>query len=169
MEISILPLGKIEDIILNQIKKEIAITYNLRVKILKPMEIPKHTYNPIRKQFLASKIIEFLEKNLKGRILAVTDKDIYAKGLNFIFGQAQFRGRIAIISTHRLNPLFYKQFDQKLLIERAVKEAIHEIGHNLGLDHCPNPKCVMNFSNTIFDVDKKGKNLCNMCKIQLGV
>jgi len=93
---------------------------------------------------------------------------LYAEDLNFIFGQAQSPGDIAVISIHRLDPLFYRQPpNKKLLIERAMKEVIHEIGHTFGLKHCQNSSCVMSFSNTIFDVDKKTKDLCEVCKLQL--
>jgi archaemetzincin len=170
MEIKLMPLGNISDDILSAIARAIKLIYKIDVRVSTPKEIPKEAYNPLRQQYLAVKVIEFLSKNFEENILAVTDKDLYAKDLSFVFGQAQFGGRIAIISIFRLDPMFYKKpFDQKLLIDRAVKEAIHEIGHTLKLDHCPNSKCVMNFSNTIFDVDKKGKNLCNMCKLQLGI
>jgi archaemetzincin len=170
MEIEIFPMGQIDEEVLEEIAKGLKRVYGIDTKISFQIKIPEEAYNPLRNQYSGEKIIQWLEKNFKERILAVTNEDLYAEGLNFIFGQAQFGGRIAIISICRLNPLFYKRpFDKKLLIERAVKEAIHEIGHTLKLEHCPNEKCVMCFSNTIRDVDKKGKDLCGMCKIQLGI
>jgi archaemetzincin len=80
-------------------------------------------------------------------------------------------GNVAIISIHRLNPSFYgKPPDKQLLIERAVKEAVHEVGHMLlGLQHCDQPNCVMSFSNTIFDVDRKTKELCEKCRRKAGI
>ncbi|MCS7106475.1 MAG: matrixin family metalloprotease, partial [Candidatus Aenigmarchaeota archaeon] len=60
-------------------------------------------------------------------------------------------------------------YNEEVLIKRAVKEAIHEMGHVLGLKHCENPECVMSFSNTVFDVDRKTKNLCEKCKKQLKI
>jgi archaemetzincin len=170
MEIEIFPMGQIDEEILEEIAKGLKRVYGIDAKISFQIKIPEEAYNPLRNQYSGEKIIRWLEKNFKERILAITNEDLYAEGLNFIFGQAQFGGRIAIISIFRLNPIFYKKpFDKNLLIERAVKEAIHEIGHTLKLEHCSNEKCVMCFSNTIRDVDKKGKDLCGMCKIQLGI
>jgi archaemetzincin len=170
MEIEILPMGNVQEEILEEIAEGIKLVYGIDAKISSQIKIPEEAYNHLRHQYSGEKIISWLERNFKGRILAVISEDVYAEGLNFIFGQAQFGGRIAIISLYRLNPQFYKKpFDKKIFIERAKKEAIHEIGHTLKLEHCPNEKCVMCFSNTINDVDKKGKDLCGMCKIQLGI
>ena len=41
------------------------------------------------------------------RILGVVDVDIFAPGLNFIFGEADITGRKAIISLQRLRQEFY--------------------------------------------------------------
>ena len=96
---------------------------------------------------------------------------MYTEGLNFVFGQAKMKGRVAVVSIARLDPTFWHQpEDEELLEKRAVKECLHEVGHMaFGLGHCPNRHCVMNFSNTVGDVDKKTKFLCNSCKLQLGI
>jgi archaemetzincin len=47
---------------------------------------------------------------------------------------------------------------------RALKEAVHELGHTLGLVHCPEAGCVMHFSNTLADTDCKSHRLCAMCE-----
>ncbi len=101
-----------------------------------------------------------------GRLaLGVTGVDLFIPRLNFIFGLADPRGGIAIISLHRLRPEFYGDAsDAELLMERAVKEAVHEIGHVLGLIHCGDPACIMHFSNTIGDTDRKGTGFCYRCQ-----
>jgi hypothetical protein len=38
-----------------------------------------------------------------------------------------------------------------------------------GLGHCPDPLCVMSFSNTIRDVDRKSARLCPRCKFRLAL
>jgi len=44
-----------------------------------------------------------------------------------------------------------------------VKEAVHEVGHTLGLAHCTNSSCVMFFSNSILDTDRKKSAFCEKC------
>jgi Peptidase family M54 len=79
------------------------------------------------------------------RVLAVN-----AHELNFVFGIAQSRGRAAVISLCRLG----LGADPPLRRERVLKEAVHELGHTLGLNHCPDAKCVMHFSNSLADTDR---------------
>ncbi len=99
-------------------------------------------------------------------ILLVTDKDLYAAGLNFVFGLA-WRG-VAIISVHRLFPEFYGQPpDRALFKERMIKEAVHEVGHLHGLMHCSDRRCVMAFSNSIADTDYKDSRPCKRCLARL--
>ena len=151
---------------MNSIGQALKNVFKLEIRITSPIELPKDAYDESRDQYEGKQLIHNLYEKYGGMVLGVTDKDIYAKGLNFIFGQAQLKGRIAIISLHRLYPEFYKKPKNiRLLMERAQKEGVHEVGHALlGLTHCMNPNCVMNFSNTIEDVDRKSKNLCESCK-----
>lgn len=98
-------------------------------------------------------------------ILGVTGADLTAPGLNFVFGLADPRGRTAVISLARLYPEFYGQpRDPRRFKARAVKEAVHELGHLLGLGHCPDPACVMSFSNSLSDTDRKGPGFCDHCQ-----
>ena len=46
--------------------------------------------------------------------------------------------------------------DENLFRERALTEAVHELGHTYGLGHCPVSTCVMHFSNSLHDTDLKG-------------
>jgi len=98
-------------------------------------------------------------------ILGVTGVDLYVSGLNFVFGLADPRSRGAVISLARLYPEFYGQpRNPQLFKERALKEAIHELGHLLDLGHCPDSACIMFFSNSLADTDRKGPGLCARCR-----
>jgi archaemetzincin len=170
ISLRIIPFGDIPKEIFDILTEELLYKFTALVDVSEQIGLPKENFNSVRHQFLSERVLEFISNNFKGRTLGILDEDLYTGELNFIFGQAQMRGKAAIISIHRLKPTFYKnEADKDLLTQRVVKEAIHEVGHMLGLNHCNSSGCVMNFSNTIIDVDRKTKDLCDSCKNKLGV
>jgi archaemetzincin len=97
----------------------------------------------------------------------VVDVDIFSSGLNYVFGEAYVPGNAALISLWRLKPEFYREnAGTNVFAVRMLKEAVHELGHTLGIQHCPKSYCVMHFSNSIFDTDKKQTLLCDQCYLQ---
>ena len=102
------------------------------------------------------------------RILGVTEGDLSIPMLTFLFGQAQLDGKVALVSLCRLRQEFYQlPSDAGLLRERAVKEALHEMGHTFGLTHCPDAGCPMSLSTDIELVDAKGERYCPRCGAHL--
>ncbi|MCX8203144.1 MAG: archaemetzincin family Zn-dependent metalloprotease [Nitrososphaeria archaeon] len=93
----------------------------------------------------------------RGLLLILVPSDIYVNGFNFCFGLAYMRS--AVVSTFRL-----RHPDPRRFVERVRKEIAHELGHLLGLRHCPRRECVMYFSNTIDDTDEKGVAPCDRCR-----
>lgn len=174
MFLRIVPVGEVSEGILNTVKDELE-NLNIKCRVMSKIDIPKESYNQWRKQYNAelvmsslSKIseVKFIDKSIP--TLLLTDYDLYYSGLNFIFGLEEPTKSCAIVSMARLKPEFYDERPARgLLEERTVKEVIHELGHYLGLEHCTNNKCVMNFSPSVFDVDKKQKDFCDNCKLTL--
>ncbi len=132
-----------------------------------PLTPPESAYDPARRQYRSDVILGYLNLLAPDRVekvLAVTELDLYVPGLNFVFGQAILNGRPAVVSVARLRPEFYGQPPNlSLLLERVQKEVTHEMGHLYGLEHCSNRRCVMSFSNSIVEVDMKGKEFCPKC------
>lgn len=174
MFLRIVPVGEFPEGILNLVKDELE-NLSIKCRILPKISIPKEAYNQWRKQYNAEVVmnmlsnvseVKFIDKSIP--TLLLTDSDLYYSGLNFIFGLEDPTKSCAIVSLARLKPEFYDERPARGLLEdRVVKEVIHELGHYVGLDHCQNAKCVMSFSPSVFDVDKKQKEFCDDCKIRL--
>lgn len=132
-------------------------------------------YSGERKQYYSTGILsEVIKKTdeIQGKIIILTEVDIYVPVLTFVFGEAQLNGKHSIISICRLHNEFYgMKGNNELLYERTQKEVLHELGHNFGLIHCIDWDCVMHSSNNIEEVDLKGDYYCSDCyneiKIQL--
>ncbi|HEX6851364.1 MAG TPA: archaemetzincin family Zn-dependent metalloprotease [Candidatus Polarisedimenticolaceae bacterium] len=102
------------------------------------------------------------------RVLGVAGVDLFVPVLTFVLGEAQLGGRAAIVSIHRLrNEPYGLPEDPTLLLDRLVKEAVHEIGHNFGLLHCPMTRCVMSSSAGVEEVDLKSERFCDRCLAQI--
>ena len=165
-KIYILPLGEIDEEVIQNLKNKLPEVFSLEVEVYNPKKIPLSSFNPKRRQYHSSLILEELSKDkLKGYTLAVCDVDLYVEGLNFVFGEANPFNKICIISLTRLKQEYYGlPKDNNLFLLRSLKEAVHELGHVFGISHCANPKCVMHFSNSLLDTDRKDFNFCNLCK-----
>jgi archaemetzincin len=98
----------------------------------------------------------------QGKVLGVTDADLFIPILTFVFGEAQLGGRSAVVSTARLAEPGLP--DERIVMERLAKESVHEMGHVFGLLHCDVPGCVMGRSSSVRDVDKKRGDLCPTCR-----
>ncbi|MDW8114517.1 MAG: archaemetzincin family Zn-dependent metalloprotease [candidate division WOR-3 bacterium] len=164
--IILVPFLLIENNLLNYLQRELNKTFQLPIIIEKPIPLPKSGYSEKRKQYDGNYFInELKKKEYKDKlVLGICDVDLYVPHLNFIFGLASPLQGIAIISLTRLREEFYnKPKKESLFFIRSLKEAIHEIGHLFNLEHCKNQKCVMFFSNSLLDTDRKGPNFCSAC------
>lgn len=130
------------------------------------LEPPLEAYDWGRRQYRSELILEMLKRISKPRtlVLGVAGVDAYADALNFVFGEALLGGGVAVVYTRRLDPRFYGEtWNEELFFERLLKESMHELGHAIGLEHCTFSSCVMNFSNSIVEVDAKQAAFCMRC------
>ena len=163
------PTGEIEGWVLDVLEKELAEKFECQVERHKSIDLPKDALHPARGQYYSSLILrrvhDLIELGKQDKGLGITDVDLYTGGLNFVFGEAELGGQWAIISLTRLRQSFYSlPENQAVFSERAIKEAVHELGHVFGLEHCPDPECVMHFSNSLSDTDRKSASFCARCQ-----
>jgi archaemetzincin len=164
--ILIIPIGQVDAQVLEQLKENLRDKFGIAVEISQPLEKPEYAYDKKRNQYHSTRILDRLADHKKGneKILGIVSDDLYVPNLNFVFGEADIENGVCLISLARLSQEFYgEKPDKVLFLERAFKEAVHELGHTYGLGHCQDPKCVMYFSNSLADTDIKQSNFCARC------
>ncbi len=126
-----------------------------------------------RQQFHSTAILARLAQSAPrdgDALLAVADVDLYIPILKFVFGEAQIGRQSAVVSIFRLRQEFYGLPPDELLLRgRVCKEAVHELGHTLGLRHCEDYSCVMAPSHSVEWVDLKLDRFCSDCLASLPV
>jgi len=166
--IQLLSLGNVPDGLMSHLSGELASEFSTRCEILRPEPDPPQAFNARRQQYSSTEILAWLTSRVspgKGQLLGVTTADLCIPILTFVFGEAQLEGPCAVVSTHRLRQEFYGlPPDPTLLRRRLLKEAVHELGHTLGLIHCDDYRCAMASSHAVESIDLKGASLCAVCR-----
>ncbi|MBI1983317.1 MAG: archaemetzincin family Zn-dependent metalloprotease [Acidobacteria bacterium] len=127
-------------------------------------------FDALRGQYNSTRILRQLQElatSESWRVLGISDADLFIPILSFVFGEAQLGPlpvAAAVVSMHRLRQEFYGlPSNPELQAERLLKEALHELGHTLGLRHCPDYRCVMSSSHAVENIDLKTAEFCATC------
>lgn len=167
------PIGRIEGELLQWLAGELERRFPIQVKAMyTPWPLNADyvkAFNWARMQFNAVALNSFLYevyrsflKPRRSLVLGLVAGDGYVEGLNFVFGLAIPELSTATVYTARL-----ESEDRAAYRLRLLKEAMHETGHLLGLNHCSNRRCVMSFSNSVREVDEKEPWFCPACTAKL--
>lgn len=164
------------------IAKTIATYYQVKTIVLPIKKLPQEAFTNFKApRYRADSLIKIQNRNFTDQIdfvLGLTDKDICItkyeedgpvkkpvnKYTDFgIMGLAYRPGKSCVVSSYRL-----KHKNEKTHFSRLKKVAVHEFGHNLGLPHCPNKKCVMTDAvESVSTIDNADLDLCELCKSKI--
>jgi archaemetzincin len=166
VKITLRPIGDVADPTMEKLKDRVGSIFQCPVETEAGPGNLAQAYDPERKQYDSSKLLASLGNAQVGeRVVGIADVDLYVPRLNFVFGEADTGLGTAIVSLCRLRQDYYGlEPDEALFLERSTKEVVHELGHTFGLEHCPNNKCVMHFSNSLADTDVKEAHFCDRCR-----
>ena len=167
---------------LQYLQEELKTFFGCEVILLHPIQLPNSFINLEKgRRYCADSVLRFLNKirpDSVEYILALSHTDIFTSKKDEagkiklpyekykvwgILGLGFLPGHTCVISDFRMNTENSVKYKHRL---RTV--AIHEIGHNLGLSHCPSPGCIMSDANEkISTVDVSGKYYCTNCDATL--
>ena len=163
------PLGNgISDTEAAFVQEALRAFFDVEVPLLDRIALPKEAFYPPRNRHRAEKILDFLAPRLPEdgfRILGLTGGDISTTKDNFedwgILGLATIDGRSSVISSFRCKRKVKNADHAKI---RLGKVAVHEIGHTLGLEHCPSVGCIMEDAGGTVATSDREYDLCSACR-----
>ena len=158
--------GNVEHELLAGVRAHVERVFRVPARLDVPALQPDEAFDPTRKQYSSHRILLWLAANRpRGttRLIGLTDADLFIPVLTFVFGEAQLKGPVAVVSTARLVGAGLPGEAARLPI-RLRTEVIHELGHTFGLLHCRSPRCAMARSASLRDVDAKQPDLCETCR-----
>lgn len=162
-EIAMVTCEHVEEALLQQVGAALAEIFGLPVRLTGTV-VPLTGWNAERQQYLGEVLLDQVRQARPPRalrVLGLTEVDLYADDMNFIFGQAEVGGRAALVSLYRLRrDERGRRAAPEVVLRRAIIECVHELGHTFGLRHCPLASCVMHFSETVGESDVKGTAFC---------
>ncbi len=173
LTIAIQPLGKISASRLENVRKAIVTHFLTKVTLLPMRPLPEEAYYEPRKRYRAEKLLTFLIQTTPQKytkVIGITDVDISTTKDKYadwgVFGLGSIAGRSCVVSSYRLGG----DGNSSRFRQRLSNIVVHELGHTLGVNHCPTRGCVMqDAQGTIQTVDGETGNFCRTCREQVKV
>lgn len=169
----VVAIGPVDRALVADIGAEIRRVYGIEADLVARQDRPAYAFNKDRNQYHSAAVLRRLAQLPEAEttpILGVTDVDLFVPDAPFVFGDADRDSQAAVVSIARLNHgEGGKPVEPERLRRRALVEAVHEIGHLLGLSHCADTRCALFLSHRPSDADRKGPGLCASCRGALGL
>jgi archaemetzincin len=149
--------------------RELTAYYGIIVDSIKQDQLPTFTYFKPRNRYLTDSILKYLKRNtLKSNyVMGLCHVDIghhRGKVKDYgIFGLGYQPGLCAVVSDWRIkHSKKVKNYTTEFLCMNNVVR--HELGHNFGLPHCNNKKCLLSAADgSISNIIMGYKTLCQKC------
>lgn len=134
---------------------------------------PAAAFDAARQQYLVTTLLALLSKpapRVGVRRIGVTSVDLFLPVFTHVFGFAELGGQVGIVSTFRLRgETSGGRSGQEVVLDRAEREVLHELGHTLGLVHCRQGWCVMRPAGSPEEIDLRDAAFCATCAERIHV
>lgn len=179
--VGVQPFGNINEAEVDSVSEAIKRMYGFEVLVYDHIPIPANAYTEIRyPRYRGDTLVEWISNHVPDSVdmlIGLTNQDISITKYEDagrtdvkdpewqyndfgIFGLGRVGGNACVVSSNRLR----KNVGDELFYKRLTRISCHEVGHVLGLSHCPKPNCLMNDANeSIKTIDKSTGDLCKSC------
>ena len=164
ISIEVQPLGTISRRMQNAVQKRLQKVFVAEVEIVPRLPLPKSAFYPPRSRYRADRLLPILAKSpFFDKVIGLTSVDISTTKPPHndwgVFGLGTTGGKSCVVSDFRLH-----KKGSISATERLCRVAVHEIGHTLGLDHCPTPHCTMSDAKGALRTVDEETGFCDLCK-----
>lgn len=165
-QVRVVPIGTTDTRLMDWLEGRLALIFHRPTRRHPQGLDPDSCYDTRRGQYdsrcLLDRLASLAPEDL---VLGFASLDLFMPVLTFVIGEAILDGNAAVISSYRLREECYGlPPNPELLKARLEKEAVHELGHCLGLVHCHDTRCVMQASARVEQVDLKEREFCARCR-----
>jgi archaemetzincin len=131
------------------------------------LDRPAYAFNAARRQYHAPAILRRiapLRPSSGAPVLGIVDGDLFLPDDGeYVLSDADREVGVAVVGLGRFAG------DAAALRRRTQVEAVHALGHVLGLATCGDGRCAMHPSSDPADADRKHPGLCPSCRAALGL
>jgi archaemetzincin len=170
LTVHLVAIGAVPKETIEQTSKSLHEAAPIDVVIEPGRALPKSAATVEKDRWSADALLTFLEDvpSAPGhKVMGITEVDIVTPKNGIprwgILGLGSLDGKTSVISTYRMRRKWEGGAPEAVVRDRLAKISLHELGHTLGLDHCPNKGCVMEDGHgTVKTVDAETV-LCAKC------